>query len=110
MRKTHPKFIATVVRWHRKSTGHTYHSVRIARVKDGAMLYCPMTYGYDTQYKMTALQAMAKAKWLPPKYRTENMSPTSCGMCYYELDHNYPISWQVAEGTQKVCIENGQAN
>lgn len=105
-KQRHYKFIATVVRWSRKKVGNTYHSVRITRVKDGAMLFCHMTYGYDTQYKMTALQAMAKAKWLPAKYR-QTTPPMNDDCMWYEKDHNYPISWLVTEGTRKACLDNG---
>ena len=62
------KFTATAVRWFDKVNGNTYHSVRIVRHRDGAILYCPWQYGYGDQYRYTALEAMAKAEWLPPKY------------------------------------------
>lgn len=101
------KFIANACKWFDKVNGNTYHSVRITRTNDGAVIYCPYTYGYGDQYKQTALTAMEKAGWLPRKYRGHSQSgiPTAYD---YERENNYPIHWSVSSGTKRECIANGQ--
>ena len=93
------KFIANACRWFDRVNGNTYHSVRITRLKDNITLVCPWQYGYENHYQQTALTAMAKEKWLPVKYRgrTKNM---------YERENNYPIEWNVSDGTKKEMIAN----
>lgn len=94
------RFTAVVVTWFDKSGGNTYHSVRITRHSDGAMLYCPKTYGYGEHYKQTALAAMIKEKWIPSNYVGKTFM--------FERENNYPILWEVTEGTNKICIANGK--
>ncbi len=94
------KFTAVAVKWFDRINGNTYHSVRITRHKDDAVLACPFTYGYDSAYEQTALEAMAKAKWLPVKYRTEQK------WCY-QRENNYPILFVVSDGLKRECIANG---
>lgn len=96
------KFIARAARWFDRINGNTYHSVKITRVKDDKTIYCPMQYSYGEQYKTTALQAMAKAKFLPVKYRGENRQ------YLYERENNYPILWTVLDGLKRDCIANGK--
>ena len=101
------RFTATAVRWFDKVNGNTYHSVRIVRHRDGKILYCPWQYGYGDQYRYTALEAMARAKWLPPKYR-EKAPQGGLEVWCYEREHNYPILWNVSDGLKRDMIANGQ--
>ena len=101
------RFTATAVRWFDKVNGNTYHSVRIVRHRDGAVLYCPWQYGYGEQYRYTALETMARAKWLPPKYR-EPQPQGGLNVFGYERENNYPILWLVSDGLKRDCVANGQ--
>jgi hypothetical protein len=101
------KFVAIVRLWRDKVNGNTYHSVRVIRTRDGKILYCPFTYGYGDHYRVTALNAMAEAKWLPTKYRQPNCNGTP-NVWLYERDNNYPILWAVSEGTKRDCVANGK--
>lgn len=101
------KFVADVVRWFDWYNGNTYHSVRVQRCRDGAVLVCPMTYGYSDHYRQTALEAMAAAKWLPVAYRGDNDNGSPKWMCY-ERDNGYPISWHVSDSTKRDCKANGE--
>ena len=101
------KFEVNAVTWFDKAGGNTYHSVRVTRTKDGATLYCPFTYGYGDHYRQTALEAMARAKWLPPKYRERHANGTTAAYLY-ERENDYPINWTVSEGPEKACIANGK--
>ncbi len=74
------KFIGHAKKWFDKYNGNTYHSVRIIRIRDKAVLKCDWTYGYGTQYKVTAKDKMVENKWIP-NVRT------------YERDNDYPIYW-----------------
>lgn len=94
------KFIANAVLWFDKINGNTYHSVRITRVQDGKIIYCPFEYGYGEQFKYTAFRAMIKNRWINPKY---NDKPYM-----YERENNYPIYWDENQGTKKECINNGK--
>jgi hypothetical protein len=68
----------------------------------------PYQYGYGDQYRQTALEAMAKAKWLPAKYRGRS-EKTGCYYAYlYESENNYPIYWNECFGTKKECIAHGK--
>ena len=103
------KFTCRAVKWSDKINGNTYHSVRITRCKDGKTivgLHQPYQYGYEDQYRYTALAAMEKSKWLPPKYRgnNDNGFPKSAA---YERENNYPIQWIVSEGLKRDMIANG---
>ena len=96
------KYIAHGARWFDRSAGNTYHSVRVTRCRDGAQIVCPMEYGYEDAYRQTALAAMAAAKWLPVKYRGRGDA-----VCF-ERENNYPIDWNVTDGTKRDCIANGE--
>jgi hypothetical protein len=98
------KYVAVAVKWFDRVNGNTYHSVRITRCRDGKTIYCPYQYGGSDCYRQTALAAMSKAKWLPPKYRQDAHAPFR-----YEMDNNYPIDFTVSYGLKRDCIANGQA-
>ena len=100
------KYVAHAARWFDKVNGNTYHSVNITRVKDSKVIFCGLRYGYDDHYKQTALEAMAKEKWLPVKYRGRNDNGTYEAM-NYERENNYPIEWMVTDGLKRDCIRNG---
>lgn len=91
------KFVADAVRWFDKANGNTYHTVRVMRVRDGAMIYSRFQYGYGDHYQQTALMAMAAAKWLPVKYRGDDSY-------LYERNNNYPIIWNVRDGLKKEAL------
>ena len=95
------KFIANAVKWFDKVNGNTYHSVRVTRCADGAVLYCQFQVGYGDQYRQTALEEMLKVNWLPAKYNRDNIYS-------YERENNYPISWNESHGLKKDCIANGR--
>jgi hypothetical protein len=101
------KFVANAVRWFDKVNGNTYHSVNITNIKTGKTIYCPMTYGYSEQYRHTALEAMAKAGWLPEKYRS-NQIQSENSFYMYERENNYPIMWNVTDGLKRDCVANGK--
>ena len=103
------KFLAHAVRWLDRVSGNTYHSVRITRCKDGAILACPFQGGYGECYKQTALEAMAGQKWLPVKYRGNRANGSSLAFSY-EMENNYPIEWNVTDGRKRECIVNGTTN
>ena len=95
------KYVCNTVKWRDGINGNTYHSCRITRCKDGAVITCPFTYGYGDHYRQTALEAMAQEKWLPVKYRTDD------AWCRYERENRYPILWNMRDGLKRECIENG---
>jgi len=95
------KFTVIAKRWFDKVNGNTYHSVRCIRHKDGAVVAGPFQYGYDEHYRQTALDVMAKAKWLPVKYRSQG------DQFRYERENNYPILWEVSDGLKRDCVTNG---
>lgn len=46
---------------------------------------------------------MAKAKWLPPKYR--GRSENGIYKAYtYERENDYPIQWNVSNGLKRECV------
>ena len=94
------KYICNAIKWRDKINGNTYHSVKITRVKDKKVIYGELQYGYGDQYKYTALDAMANAKWLPVKYRKENSY-------LYERENDYPIIWNVSYGLKRDAARNG---
>jgi len=103
------KFVVTAKRWFDKVNGNTYHSVRCVRNKDNALIVGPFQYGYGDQYKQTALELMASAKWLPVKYRGKDPL-NKWPLCYmYERENNYPIYWDVSDGLKRDCVRNGEA-
>ena len=100
------KFVVDAARWFDKVNGNTYHACRITRTRDGATLHCPLQYGYGEQYRYTALEAMARAKWIPPKYREESPhGGLSCMM--YERENGYPIMWNVTDGLKRDAVALG---
>jgi hypothetical protein len=100
------KFIATAVRWFDRYNGNTYHSVRVTRCRDGKTLTVPFSYGYGDHYRQSALEAMARAKWLPVKYRGRCDNGSHHAFCY-ERENKYPIHWNVSDGLKRDCIANG---
>jgi len=80
------KFIVHVKKWFDNANGNTYHSAQIIRLKDREKLKCDWEYGYDTQYRVTAMNKMLKEKWIPQKYKGTQIT-------HYEYDKNYPIYW-----------------
>lgn len=95
------KFIANVVRWFDQINGNTYHSVRITRVSDGAVISRGMTYGYGSAYEQTALELMSDHKWLPVKYRGENAFN-------YNRENNYTILFEVIDGLKRDMVNNAK--
>ena len=100
------RFIANAVRWFDKVNGNTYHSVRVTRCKDGAIVYGQFQYGYGEGYRDTALRAMAEAGWIPTKYHAKPGFNSNLNM--WERENNYPIDWNVHEGLKRDCIANGK--
>ena len=95
------KFICNAVRWFDRINGNTYHSVRVTRCSDEKVITHNMTYGYGEHYRQTALEIMAKNKWMPVRYRGDNAY-------LYERENNYPIEWHVVDGLKRDCIANGE--
>ena len=95
------KFTCIAKKWFDKVNGNTYHSVRVHRHKDNAVVVGQFQYGYGESYKQTALAAMADAKWLPVKYRAID------AQFQYERENNYPIHWILSEGLKRDCVANG---
>jgi len=108
MEKRKVKFIARACRWFDKVNGNTYHSVKITRCSDGAVIACPWQYGYGEAYQSTALLAMSRKKWLPKEYH-EVSKPGEISTLYrYERENNYPIEWEVSDGLKRDMIVNGE--
>ena len=95
------EYTAIAKRWFDRVNGNTYHSVRIIRNKDGKMIACPFTYGYERAYEQTALAAMLKSGWLPKKYNDKNVY-------LFQRENNYPIEWVVSDGLKRDCVANGK--
>jgi hypothetical protein len=104
------KFIANAVRWFDRVNGNTYHSVNITRVKDGKVIYCPMTYGYGECYRQTALELMHQYNWLPTRYINDSrdLPEGYAPLFMYERENNYPIYWNVTDGLKRDCVKNGK--
>lgn len=93
------EFIATAVKWFDKVNGNTYHSVKIERTKDGAILKSyPIVYGYGNHYEQTALDLMVKNNWIDQKYKEHPFS--------FERENNYPIFWDVRNGLKREMKAN----
>ena len=88
--------------------GNTYHSVRIVRMKDGAVLTSGsrLVYGYGSQYEQTTMELLAKHKWIPVKYRSSNIRVED-NMYTYQRKNNYPISYSASYGLKRDAVENG---
>lgn len=95
------KFICKAVKWFDKINGNTYHSVKITRCHDGAIITGSFRYGYGNHYQQTALEQMEDANWLPLKYHSRNKY-------LFERENNYPIEWVVSSGLKRECIANGE--
>ena len=55
------KYIIEGRRWFDKINGNTYHTIAITSTKDNKLIYeSPFTYGYDDQYRQTALDYLIK--------------------------------------------------
>lgn len=92
-------FIVNAVRWFDRINGNTYHSVRITRIKDNAVLKsAPCVYGYEDRYRDTARSLLIKNGWIPEKYKDSEY--------LYERENNYPISWNVRDGRKKDMKNN----
>lgn len=101
------KFIVEVVKWRSKKDNNAYHSVRITRTLDGAVIVGTFPpYEYGDGYKDTALSSMAHHGWIPEKYcgRHTNWMPRY--LEYERLEGN-PIKWVIKNGRKKEMIENG---
>lgn len=94
-------FIANAARWFDRVNGNTYHSVRITKTSTGETIFCEWQYGYGEQYRVTALKEMHRAGWIPEKYGEINLLS-------YEMENDYPIYWNVSDGTKKEMIKNGE--
>ncbi len=100
------QFTARTCQWFDKVNGNTYHSVRITRCGDGAVLSCAWQYGYGDHYRQTTLEAMDKAGWLPDRYqgREANGARKSA---LFERENDYPIVWNVSEVRKRDMVANG---
>jgi len=112
--KTKPKkFTCIAKKWFDKVNGNTYHSVRVIRHKDGAVVVGQFQYGYGDHYQQTAIEAMLNAGWLPKKYKKaqyrgdQSSSEKWSDIWNYERENNYPILWTVSKGLKRDCIANG---
>lgn len=94
------KYIGKACRWFDRVNGNTYHSVRITRCDDGAVLACEWRYGYGDHYRQTALDEMLKAGWIDAKYTEDKYG--------FERENNYPIEWQVSDGLKRDMVANGK--
>jgi len=93
------KYVCNAVRWFDKINGNTYHSVRVTRCKDDAVLVGMIQYGYGEHYRQTAIEEMVKAGWIPQKYdKTTNL---------FDQQNNYCILWNVSDGLKRDCVSNG---
>lgn len=105
--KSKIQFVVQAARWRDKVNGNTYHACRITRTRDGAMLCCPLRYGYGDHYRATALREMAAAKWLPPKYR-ETGPQAGAPYWRYESENDMPILWIVTDGLKRDAVALGR--
>lgn len=90
------RFTVLAIHWFDSVSDSTHHSVRITRHRDGATLHFRIRYGYGEQYRYAVLACMAKAGWLPPRYR-EPSPHGGLNVLAYERENNYPILWQVSD-------------
>jgi hypothetical protein len=100
------KFVCEAIRWFDRANGNTYHASRITRCRDGAQITVPLTYGYGDHYRSTALESMAKAKWLPPRYR-EAADSERLPWLAYERESGYPVLWSVTDGLKRDAVALG---
>lgn len=113
------KFTAIVCKWFDRINGNTYHSVRIVRHRDGAVICAPFQYGYGSQYEQSTTDALFEAGWLS-SYRREVLAtadnPEKFAMTRYtkataslfQREKNYPIIYTVSDGLKRDCVANGE--
>jgi hypothetical protein len=101
------KFVCYAKRWFDRVNGNTYHSVRVVRVADGAVIVGAFQYGYGDQYRQTALEIMARAGWLPKKY-TDRDERGRSQLYMYDRENGYPVEWFVTDGLKRDCVANGE--
>lgn len=94
------QFTVYGARWFDKVNGNTYHSCRVVRHSDGAVICAPLRYGYGNHYQQTALELMVEKGWIDAKYKKEPFM--------YERENNYPINWIVTDGLKRDCVRNGK--
>jgi len=90
------RFVVHAVKWRDRRYGNTYHSVRVYRTDTGEVLAVPMQYGYEDQYRQTALGAMRRRGWITPP-PGEHL-----------VDGDYATLWIVADGKKQECVNHGQ--
>ena len=106
------KFTCIAKHWFDKVNGNTYHSVRITRHKDDEVITGVFQYGYEDQYgyekhyKQAAIDIMYKAGWLPRRYT--KATDYNYRLSTYERRSNYPILWDVSDGSERACKANGK--
>ena len=88
--------------------GNTYHSVRVTKFSTGETITSgpDLKYGYGDHYRQTALEMMAKNKWLPVKFRSSDARKDNSIHSYERLS-NYPITWHVSDGLKRDAVNNG---
>ena len=96
------EYVCNAVKWWDKVNGNTYHSVRVTRCKDDAVVVGQFQYGYGDHYRQTALEEMDKAGWLPTKYSGEK------NRWNFERENGYPIYWSIRNGLKREAVANGQ--
>lgn len=100
------EFVCNAVKWFDRVNGNTYHSVRITRVSDSAVLNsCDICYGYGEAYRQTALDLMNEAGWLPEKYNGKHENGANKHY-RFERENNYPILWNVSDGLKRDMKRN----
>lgn len=93
------KYTVNACRWFDKANGNTYHSVKVTRHSDGAVIANGWHYGYDDHYKQTAQDLMEAEGWIE--------SPKDTPSHYYDRDNGYPIIWNVSDGLKRDMVANG---
>jgi len=94
------EYTASVVKWRDRVNGNTYHSVRVIRHIDKAVLYCGWQYGNGLACRHTALLAMVGAGWIP--------ALRGANLLAWERESGYPILWVERDGTKRGCIAHGR--
>lgn len=101
------KFSANAIKWFDKVNGNTYFSVRITNNKTGETITTPYEYGYEDQYKQSALARMYVRGWIPLRYGKKHKNGSD-NLHMYERENDYPILWNVAWGLKRDCKANGE--
>lgn len=93
------KYIAVAVEWFDRVNGNSYHSVRMTRISDNAIIKSqPLVLGYGDKYRETAIVLMAENGWIDGRYKKEPYQ--------FESDANYPIFWSMTRNARKKDIIN----